>query len=748
MPRTTMGPNSDQSLCQRAPSRSCPRGMLILTLAALLLVLFPRAVIAAPEAHLLRIDPRAAQEQGSPLLTAVVEVIQTKRISEATAHCASLSWDSQLDCISSSLDKPYALYTPFPFPEKNAIFTVRVGGTDIPAKFVSQAKWGDSLQQPGVGTAWLLLIDADSRMGNAFDEAKTLAQRFVASMGPNDIVNVMFFNDAQVVKDSRWLPAAQRGEAEAFVASVDSTYRASGRNRTLFTIIKNAATDAFKALGNVGQDNITIPLHQAMVVLSSGFGGADPSSTGPGALQLQQYMTQGRFPEDNTALPKAPVPVISVLFPHQTWDEYRRNSLEFMQNLANPEIGGFFSVMRNGQGSRAEAIVNAIRTRFAGMHITKWRVSCIAPTVTQSFQLVFNNVQPPIAGDSSFKEVPIGIDPTKWPLDIDLQYTQDSARRQGGVYPGGTFKVYGNFCWGGDTSQAEVYFLPVGSQPPAALSGRDIDEAKRTQQQLIEMGMRGRSLETTDTFVEFEAPDNEKILHGSGDRAVVRLVIYDNEARRTSGVTADSVVELKATTAPFPLIPVLVGVFALIVVLLLIITLLRAGGKKKRGGAPPPAPVVAGGAGYAAPSPYAAPPPQGAGYGPPGPSPEFMYGSGPGVGVAMPPAAAPPPSPYGAGPSPSQASLQGAAGVFTVVPGVEVRAGRDGAQCAILLSEPRVSAVHATLKLDNGQLWCRDEGSNNGTQINGNRLPSGTWTPVPNGSLLRFGPVEFTVRFE
>jgi pSer/pThr/pTyr-binding forkhead associated (FHA) protein len=96
----------------------------------------------------------------------------------------------------------------------------------------------------------------------------------------------------------------------------------------------------------------------------------------------------------------------------------------------------------------------------------------------------------------------------------------------------------------------------------------------------------------------------------------------------------------------------------------------------------------------------------------------------------------------------SRATLQGAAGVFTIVPGVEMRAGRDGSQCGILLTEPRVSGLHATLKLENGGLLIRDEQSNNGTMVNGNRLPAGAWTPAPNGSLVRFGPVEFSVRLE
>ena len=51
------------------------------------------------------------------------------------------------------------------------------------------------------------------------------------------------------------------------------------------------------------------------------------------------------------------------------------------------------------------------------------------------------------------------------------------------------------------------------------------------------------------------------------------------------------------------------------------------------------------------------------------------------------------------------ASSPGAAGVFTVTPGLEMRVGRDGATCQILLTEPRVSGTHATLKFEAGSSW-------------------------------------------
>jgi hypothetical protein len=717
------------------------RALKLLVLSLLTAVLgtvgWSSVALASPEAHILRIDPRAAQENGSPVLTSVIEVVENRRVSEVTLPCASLTGNAQLSCMSEALEKT-PLYSAFPFPAQNAVFTVRVDGGDVLAKYISHSRWGESQQQPGVGTAWLIIIDADARMGGALETAKEVANKFVSSMGPNDIVNVMFINDRQVAADSRWVAASQRAKATSFLGQVNGTFKSQGRNRSLFSIIRTAATDAWKSLGNVSQQNVQVPLHQAMVVLSSGFGGADALTTGPGALQLQQYMTGGRFPENNTALPKAPVPVISVYFPAKTIDEYKTSAFEFMQNLANPEIGGFFTILEEGQQSRAQTIVNSVRTRFSKMYLVKWRVGCVNRSVTQTFQLNFANVKPPILGDNSFQDVPVGIDPTTWPIDIDLQATQDSAKKQGGVYPGGKFKVFGSFCWGGETQRAEVYFLPAGQQLPTALAGTDVDQARKTQQQLIEMGMRGKSLEATDSFVEFEAPDKDKLLHGSGEQAVVRLVIYDNQAKRTSGVTANTVLQLKGTTQPFPLIPVLGGALGVVIIALLLVVVLRGSGKRPAAAAPSPvmaqpAPVLAQPAPVLAqPAPVLAQP---------APSPEFMYGNAGAQGMKGPALGAPV---AGA----QRAVLQSAAGVYTVVPGLEMHVGRDGARCEVLLAEPRISGLHASLKLEGGQLYVRDENSNNGSHVNSARLQPGVWTIAPNGSLLRFGPVEMTVRLE
>ncbi len=117
----------------------------------------------------------------------------------------------------------------------------------------------------------------------------------------------------------------------------------------------------------------------------------------------------------------------------------------------------------------------------------------------------------------------------------------------------------------------------------------------------------------------------------------------------------------------------------------------------------------------------------------------------PGISPFAPGAAPPGGAPAG---GPTRATLQSPAGVFTVMAGTEVHAGRDPAQCVVLLAEARVSGVHATMKLENGQFFVRDDNSNNGTFVNAVQIGPGVWTPVPQGSVLRFGPVELTLHLD
>lgn len=73
--------------------------------------------------------------------------------------------------------------------------------------------------------------------------------------------------------------------------------------------------------------------------------------------------------------------------------------------------------------------------------------------------------------------------------------------------------------------------------------------------------------------------------------------------------------------------------------------------------------------------------------------------------------------------------------------------GRDPSLCPIALVEPRVSGVHATVKLEGGQLWIRDEASNNGTYVAGARIAPHLWVSLPTGAPLRFGPIDVAVHY-
>jgi len=108
------------------------------------------------------------------------------------------------------------------------------------------------------------------------------------------------------------------------------------------------------------------------------------------------------------------------------------------------------------------------------------------------------------------------------------------------------------------------------------------------------------------------------------------------------------------------------------------------------------------------------------------------------------PVATPPPNPYAE--VTQSFILSSTQGTFKVSGGGEVLVGRDPARCAIHLLEPRVSGLHATMKVESGMLWVRDERSNNGVWINGERIVPNTWAQVPANASLRFGPIQFTVQ--
>jgi hypothetical protein len=550
-----------------------------------LLPLATKDARASPQAHILRIDPRAAMREGKPVLTTVVEVVQFQRLSDVLLPCASDRGAELLDCWSAQLEKPHALWVPFPFPEANAHLFVEVAGADTPASFMDKAQWGASQGQPDVGTAWLLAVDASSSLGPRFEDGREIAHELIAEMRPNDLMDLVFFDDVQTVRDTKWVTYEKRAVLADALNQVRSPMPSHGANRALFRQVEVMTRDAFESLGNYGSPD-RVPLHQAMVVVSNGAGRGDPESAAPSADVFHQYLDGGRFPADNVALPKTPLPVVSIWLPNPpsaVENLYENNEAQFMQALANPEIGGFFDVVRQGEGAaKAKTIVGRVRERFDAMWVVHWELACINPSVEQTFELVFENTQPQIAGDATFKEVPIGIDPRQWPLDVDVKKSVALASDEP-VYPGGQVTVYGNFCWSGDKSRAAAYFLPAGSHPIVGAGNASPDVALKAMQQLQSEHMVGQAVRAADGYAVFEVPDDGAVVQGGGTSAVARLVVYDNVAHRASSLDENTILTLPARAKPiaWSLVGGIAGLSATVALLALVVV--RNGGKRRRG---------------------------------------------------------------------------------------------------------------------------------------------------------------------
>jgi len=70
--------------------------------------------------------------------------------------------------------------------------------------------------------------------------------------------------------------------------------------------------------------------------------------------------------------------------------------------------------------------------------------------------------------------------------------------------------------------------------------------------------------------------------------------------------------------------------------------------------------------------------------------------------------------------------------------------GRDP-NCSIVIASPKVSRKHCRLDDQGGTLVVTDEGSGNGTYVNGQRITQAT--KLSAGDNLTVGPLSFVVRF-
>lgn len=360
--------------------------------ASLALMLGAGRAVAAPEAHLFRVDAREA-----PRITTVIEVSQPRRLADVTAPCAKHTGARLLDCLGDTLERPGALAGSVAFPVPGGLFTVAFGRSDSPLAFESATRWGDASSVRGAGTAWLVLVDVSAPSAPRAADARKIARAFVDAMRPSDVADVIFLDEAGVSLRARWsadkakaalalaqpLPAAARGPAKPFAE-----------------VIQAAADESYADLASASS-GVAAPLHQAMVLLSAGTAG-DAAS----AARLRDHLSRGRF-----GGPKMPVPVISIWLPEN--DAPPKQARQMMEGIANPELGGFFTAVRAGRAGRAAGIVAAVRSRFDEMVVVRWKLTCTLFGKTQSWKLSFPKTTPLIAGDATFTDVAYDAPPPK-----------------------------------------------------------------------------------------------------------------------------------------------------------------------------------------------------------------------------------------------------------------------------------------------------------------------------------------------
>jgi hypothetical protein len=86
------------------------------------------------------------------------------------------------------------------------------------------------------------------------------------------------------------------------------------------------------------------------------------------------------------------------------------------------------------------------------------------------------------------------------------------------------------------------------------------------------------------------------------------------------------------------------------------------------------------------------------------------------------------------------------AGSLFPLTGPTLEIGRDSANTIVLANDSNVSRRHATLQWTEGQYILIDNGSSNGTFVNGVRIPAQTPQPLRSGDEVQIGRTRF--RFE
>lgn len=120
------------------------------------------------------------------------------------------------------------------------------GGSTNPSEPSAAGANGVAVPSAGEGTtepagcgprAWLVMIDSSQAMKQRFGDVQKIAGALIEGLGGDDFVQVQFFDDVAVVKQSLWLKAGESQPAEDLVTS-SAPLPAKGRHKALASIVE------------------------------------------------------------------------------------------------------------------------------------------------------------------------------------------------------------------------------------------------------------------------------------------------------------------------------------------------------------------------------------------------------------------------------------------------------------------------------------------------------------------------------
>ncbi|GAC1353375.1 MAG: hypothetical protein NVSMB47_05290 [Polyangiales bacterium] len=560
-------------------------------------------------AKFIRIDPEptATEKTNTPVINFLVEVGVPIPITAFEEGCyAGGKGDkvssANLACVSAKIEKE-GYERQFEFPKDNAIITAEVDGDESPMEIQSADALKDA-SAANAGVAWLILLDASSSVDvSRWAEEQDAAEQIIKAMGQADAVMVRIMDDKAVRVHTKWLPASSKKGAIDAIRSVPAAFPTTTKVDALISRLEKEAIGSFQELFKSGVEGVedTTPLMQAIVILSDG---GDTSGAGfaggEQAKVVHEKLTKGDL--GISELVKLPMPVVSLWFPDPkltgglgNFDEIKsNNAYQWMSNIATPEVGGYFDILQKGEGGKGQKVAKIVRTRFDNMYFIQAKATCLNTNGEQTFAMGFQDTKSKIVPD---KVSHVGIDPSqyfgKWILAVDKKKTQ-AASEQHPLQTGETFEVYGDFCWGSNTNQAEAYFVTEADAPDVkkAVADKTGAKGKSLLQALSAKGQRAETVSVTPTIARFKVPNTPALFDNKGDAFNLNLVVFDNKQKRVSTLDQKGVMQMRARSAPVNKLLIVGAIGGGVVLILLIAILARSGGgngraKKRRGGGPP-----------------------------------------------------------------------------------------------------------------------------------------------------------------